>query len=86
MSRMHHQKTNQQIVREAMAFSRYGALAEVFVMNAVMEAAERIAKMDPENAPRSAMINPKAWIGVAQEIKDKFDRHYGRVEPERAAA
>jgi hypothetical protein len=86
MNRMHHQKTNQQVVREIMAFSRYGALAEVFVMNAVIEASERIAKMDPESVPRSAMINPQAWIGVAQEIKGKLDRHYGHAEPERAAA
>jgi hypothetical protein len=67
-------KTNVQTVKAIMEFSNYGALAQVFVMEAVGQAAERVAKLKPEDLPDLAggFISAEAWVGVAQEIQTKL--------------
>jgi hypothetical protein len=70
--------TNIQKIKEIMEFSNYGALSQVFVMEALYREADRISKTDPSQYDKGkwCFIDPEAWVGVAKEIKDKIDNHF----------
>ncbi|WP_439357888.1 hypothetical protein [Bradyrhizobium sp. DASA03007] len=65
-------KTNVQFVTDLMEFSRYGALAQVFVIDALDKWSKKISEVDPAQVD-SAMINGEAWVGVAKEIQQKIE-------------
>lgn len=65
-------KTNVQFVRDLMEFSRYGALAQIFVIDALDKWSKKISECDPAQVD-SAMINGEAWVGVAKEIQRKIE-------------
>ena len=66
------QKTNIAFVRDLMEFSQHGALAQLFVLDALSKWADIIANTDPVKCD-SPMISGEAWVGVAKEIKGKLD-------------
>ena len=75
-----HRPTNVEVITELMEFSRYGALAQMFIMDALSKQARAVA-----NAPAEAFegegwefVNGEAWQGVAREIADKLDAHLGK--------
>jgi hypothetical protein len=68
-------KTNEQIVRDLMRFSRFGALSQVFVIDAIRKHADRVARATPDQIG-DGLISAEAWIGVAQEIKAIMDQAY----------
>jgi len=72
--------TNLECLTDIMTFSRYGALAQAFVMDALSIHAERIAAMPlcELQAKLNPMLNADAWHGVAQEIHDKLEVHFAR--------
>jgi len=70
-------KTNTEIVKGVMWSSRFGALAEIFVVTAIEKYAEACAKADPATF-ESPLMNGAAWVGVAKEIKEKMDAAYAR--------
>jgi hypothetical protein len=82
----HIQKTNQQFLKETMSFSRHGALAEMFVMDAVGKLADAVASSTLADYPDNNLVHPASWIGVAKEIKQKLDAHYGRGGEQQEAA
>ncbi|MEQ1667997.1 MAG: hypothetical protein ABL868_06030 [Sulfuriferula sp.] len=53
-----------------MAYSRYGTLAQAFVMEAP---SEKLVMMD------NAMVTCEAWKGVAAEINEKLARYQAKV-------
>jgi hypothetical protein len=65
-------KTNRQIVKEIMERSAYGHLAEVFVMNAIGQAAKEASKLTPNDIEPS-LVHAESWIGVANEIRKKLE-------------
>ncbi|WP_396604857.1 hypothetical protein ACFLEY_22310 [Bradyrhizobium sp. YCK136] len=65
-------KDNVAFVKELMTHSRYGALAQLFVIDALSKWADKISSVEPQ-AVDSPMISGEAWVGVAKEIKDKID-------------
>lgn len=69
-------QTNIEFVNGIMAFSRYGALAQVFVIDALMKHSATIAVADPSICD-GTLICGASWIGVAREIKAKLERQYG---------
>ena len=72
--------SNIEVVTELMQFSRHGALAQVFILEAIRKQARRTAARDPALLD-SPMLSGKAWVGVAAEIRDRLERHYGCAEP-----
>ncbi len=70
-------ETNVQFVKKTMEFSNYGALAQLFVIDAIQKQADRIAKTPIEELRKAfgenAFINPDAWHGVAKEIQAKLE-------------
>lgn len=69
------QQTNVEFVTELMEFSKYGALSQVFVIEALRYYSELISKTVPKDNPLS-LIDPKAWHGVAMEIHEKLVQKY----------
>lgn len=65
-------KTNVQFVTDLMEFSRFGALAQVFVIDALDKWSKKISECDPAQFD-NAMINGEAWVGVAKEIQQKIE-------------
>ncbi|KVH79418.1 hypothetical protein WJ42_06060 [Burkholderia cepacia] len=70
--------TNLECLTEIMTFSRYGALAQAFVMDALSQYAERVATTPPDQLQVNPMISARAWQGVALEIHTKLDAHFSR--------
>lgn len=73
--------TNEEKVIKIMNFSKYGALSQIFVMqaldhfcNLVIEQEPELIKEQDENEKEGkiSMINLKSWVGVAKEIKEKI--------------
>ncbi|HDR9201837.1 TPA: hypothetical protein QDB48_003163 [Burkholderia vietnamiensis] len=69
---------NLECLTEIMTFSRYGALAQAFVMDALSQYAERVATTPPDQLQVNPMISARAWQGVAQEIRTKLEAHFSR--------
>ena len=71
---MSKRKTNVQTITDIMEFSSFGALAQVFVMDALAKAAERVASAPPEAFENwdNQLIAPEMWRGVAEEIRLKL--------------
>lgn len=69
-------KTNIKFVQDVMSFSNYGALSQAFIMEAIREKVDQVSKHKVSDYPENSFVCPKAWIGVAKEIKDKLDIHY----------
>lgn len=68
--------TNVEFVKDLMEFSNYGALAQMFVMDALAKWSDRVSKADLAQFGSASIVSPEAWIGVAKEIKAKIDdRH-----------
>lgn len=74
--------TNVEAITEIMEFSRYGALAQMFVMDALSKQARAVADAPPESftgeAWEKGLISGPAWQAVAREIADKLDKHLGQ--------
>ncbi|KWF20498.1 hypothetical protein [Burkholderia pseudomultivorans] len=74
--------TNIECLTDLMTFSRYGALAQAFVMDALSKHAARIARTPLEELNEQfgdqPMVSAKAWHGVAQEIHEKLEAHFAR--------
>lgn len=71
-------KTNQHVLRDVMRFSRYGALAELFVMDAVAKQARAVAETSIDTVRdemRNHIVHPDAWHGVACKINLKLAAH-----------
>lgn len=71
---MNKRKTNEQAIRNIMNYSNYGALAQIFVVDALLKQATAVANMNPEDV-KSGLVNGAAWVGVAKEIRDKLNEH-----------
>ena len=72
---MSDRQTNVEFVTELMEFSRFGAMAQLFVMQALDEFSHAVAVAPPETFRDTAhFINPELWQGVAREITQKIDQ------------
>jgi hypothetical protein len=73
--------TNMEKVHHIMSCSRYGALAQMFVMDALNKWAGIISKASPEQVD-NGFINGEAWIGVAREIQNALQSDLTLDDPE----
>lgn len=71
-------ESNEDLVADLMTYSPYGALAQVFIMEAIQSKAEAVAKsvVDPDAA--DSFINPVVWRNIAIDIKERCDKFYNR--------
>ncbi|HYD61938.1 MAG TPA: hypothetical protein VEC35_16350 [Noviherbaspirillum sp.] len=64
-----------------MNYSRFGALAQAFIINAIQASADEVSAMPIEELRKQfggAFISADSWHGVATEIKEKMAKFYGR--------
>jgi hypothetical protein len=73
-----HRPTNIETVTAIMEYSRFGAPAQAFVMDALMTQAKAVADAPPEAfaSMRGGFVSSEAWQGVAREIADKLKQHF----------
>ena len=64
--------TNVEFVADLMEHSRYGALAQLFVIDALWKWSEIISKADPKSCG-NAIMDGKGWVAVAKEIREKLE-------------
>lgn|GEM_PF-1339404 len=69
--------TNIDVVTQIMEFSRFGVLAQAFVMDALVKVSRSVAEATAEEIEvmRGGFIQPEAWQGVAREIQEKLVRY-----------
>ena len=67
---MAHRKTNQDVVMESMNYSKYGALSQTFIMQAIEQLCDKVIEQENELLKQPpGFIHMPSWIGVAKEIK-----------------
>jgi len=71
--------TNIEFVSDLMNFSNFGALSQIFIMDAIGKHAEAVAGIPLEEVQRrmgDGFIDARAWHGVATEISARLKEHY----------
>ena len=66
-------QSNEEIVLNLLRFSPYGALSQIFIMEAIREYANNVSAIDPATITGTAFINPEAWVGVAKDVKQRLE-------------
>lgn len=74
MVKPNQQLTNVEKITQIMEYSEFGALAQIFVMDAVGKLANMVANTPIEEleSMRNGFISPEGWRGVAVEIAEKL--------------
>lgn len=74
MVKPNQQLTNVEKITQIMEYSEFGALAQIFVMDAVSKFANLVANTPIEEleSMRNGLISPEGWRGVATEIAEKL--------------
>jgi hypothetical protein len=68
--------TNLEFIEKLMSFSPYGAMVQVFVIEALRSySAEVVAKPPPKDDP-GAFFSMEAWYGIAKDVKRQIDEKY----------
>jgi hypothetical protein len=67
--------TNEEFVVNILNYSPYGALCQLFVLEAIRYYSELISKTQASDDPNNA-INPIIWKNIAIDIHNKFLRNY----------
>jgi hypothetical protein len=73
--------TNIERVTHIMSYSNYGALAQMFVMEALHKWSGIISRASPEQVD-NGFVNGEAWIGVAKEIHKGLNTEMTIDDPE----
>jgi hypothetical protein len=73
--------TNIEKVQHIMSYSRYGALAQMFVMDALSKWSDIISRASAAQVD-NGFVDPEAWIGVAREIKEALESDLSTDDPE----
>lgn len=64
-------QTNLEFVSQLMRFSQFGAMAQVFVIQALDQYSKAVAESDPKEFDNQ-LIHAEVWQGVAKEIQGKL--------------
>ena len=75
-------ESNIEFLTRVMDYSKYGALMQAFVIEAVNRYAEDVIVAD---MPKDSIISPEAWKGCAKEFLDEFKKHPITVENRKQA-
>lgn len=75
MSLPYTRKSNEMMVRDLMEVSPYGALAQVFIIEAIRYYSERVAAQSAVSDP-SAIIDPAVWHAIAKDVLRRLEHNY----------
>ena len=80
-------KSNEDLVKNLMTISPYGALCQSFITTAIEEKCDQIIKHKEEileqdrkdqEEGKHSLISVEAWVGIAEDIKNRMDEFYTR--------
>lgn len=75
-SRIKRPMTNEEFMKDLMNYSPYGAMCQVFILEAVRYYSEMVknSKPDPDKEKMSkSFINPKLWRALATNINERCE-------------
>jgi len=75
---MSKRKTNEQVVKSIMTFSRRGALIQAFVMTALEKYSRMVVEAHQKGELRGGafgLIDADAWADCGREILEKLEQH-----------
>ncbi|MGK2884374.1 MAG: hypothetical protein ACSLE8_06295 [Rhodococcus sp. (in: high G+C Gram-positive bacteria)] len=72
-------ETNEDLVLDLINYSPYGALCQVFVMEAIQDYARRLVKNPLRPSGPDALFSNETWNKVAVDVKARCDAFYGRA-------
>jgi hypothetical protein len=65
---------NEDLVLDLLKFSKFGAMGQIFVLEAIRHYAEQVASGEDVNAP-----GPKdLWQAIGADVKERCDAFYSR--------
>jgi hypothetical protein len=72
--------TNIEAITDIMQFSRCGALAQAFVMEAVSRYAKQVSEYTPQQVASisTELMSGETWQTVAKEIRGKLEAHFSK--------
>jgi hypothetical protein len=72
---------NTELLVSLMEFSPYGAMCQMFIIDALQKHAEAAAQADPAEITRkcNGMLNGDAWVATAKDIRDRMAAFYARA-------
>lgn len=72
-----HIKSNDDLMHYIMNFSKHGALAQVFVVEALRYYSEQITKHGEPKEDLSSFVSPVIWYKIGLEINEILEIKYG---------
>ncbi|HGO6073748.1 TPA: hypothetical protein ACK3Q6_004472 [Burkholderia cepacia] len=72
-------QTNVEFITDLMEHSKYGPMAQMFVIEALAKYSKAVAEAKPESIGAAPFINSASWQAVAREIHEKVEARYNRV-------
>ena len=73
---MNKKLTNEEFINELMCFSTYGALTQVFVIEAIRYYAEQVANTPEPTESDGSLLNPVIWHAIAKDIQKALKENY----------
>jgi len=70
-------KTNEDLVLDLMNYSPYGALGEVFIVEAIRKYADALVATPLGPSSPDSFINNEPWNSIAADVKKRCDEFYG---------
>jgi hypothetical protein len=63
-------KTNVQLIKHIMEFSKHGPLMQAFIIQALNDYSANVVKHEAslKEAMKDSFIHPDAWVGCAKEL------------------
>jgi hypothetical protein len=68
--------TNEEFVSKLMSFSTYGALTQVFIIEAIRYYSEQVSATPEPEDDGNSFISPKLWHRIAVDLKKALDENY----------
>jgi hypothetical protein len=74
-------KTNEDMLHYIMNFSSHGAMAQIFVIEALRYYSEKVTEKGEPNEEQRSIISPIAWYQTGLEIQNLLKAKYERKTP-----
>jgi hypothetical protein len=68
---------NEEFLKRVMSFSKFGAIIQPFIIEAIRAYCEAIVKAGKPENDSFAFISPVLWYEIAVDVKKQFDKQYG---------
>ena len=75
-------ETNEQIIKRLMNFGPFGAMQQMFIIDAITKAAANFQKMTPEEMAelgkkyQNSLVDMESWAKCGKYLGDELDKHY----------